>query len=133
MQQVRELPGKLLPLVPWALAAYALSFVAGGIYYLEQRVQHIRDHFPNRAMLARLTGYAALFIGLLAAISVAAHLVRPDGDHHLAALVAAGAGVPFWVSRLYAEPTVVRRLRDSLLALICLSFAGLVAWWVGTP
>jgi hypothetical protein len=126
---MRELPARLLPFVPWALVAYALSFVAGGIYYLEQRVRRIRDQFPNRALVARLTGYAALTIGLLAAVSVAGYLLRPHSDHYLGAVVAAGAG--FWVSRLYAEPTIAHRLRDSLLALICLSFTGLVAWWVG--
>jgi hypothetical protein len=129
---MRELPAKLVPFVPWTLAVYALCFVAGGIYYLEQRVRHIRDQFPRRALVARLTGYAALFIGLLAAVSVASYLVRPGSSHHLGALVAAGAGVAFWVSRLYAEPTIVHRLRDSLFALICLSFTGLVAWWVST-
>jgi hypothetical protein len=132
MRRMRELPAKLIPFVPWALAAYALCFVAGGIYYLEQRVRHIRDQFPGRAIVARLTGYAALFIGLLAAVSVTSYLVRPGSSHYLGALVAAGAGVAFWVSRLYAEPTIVQRLRDSLFALVCLSFTGLVAWWVST-
>jgi hypothetical protein len=129
---MHELPARILPFVPWTLAAYALCFVAGGIYYLEQRVRHIRDQFPSRTAIARITGYAALAIGLLAAVSVAGYIVRPHSDHYLGALVATGAGVAFWVSRLYAEPTVVHQLRDSLLALICLSFTGLVALWVGS-
>lgn len=128
---MRELPARLLPFVPWALAAYALCFVAGGVYYLDQRVRHIRDQFPSRTAIARLTGFAALAIGLLAAVSVAGYLVRPHGEHYLGAPVAAGAGVVFWVSRFYAAPTVAHRLRDGLLVLICLSFTGLVLLWIG--
>ena len=116
-----ELPAKLLPFVPWTLIAYALAFVAGGIYYLEQRVTRVRDQFPRRALFARLTGYAALAIGLLTAVSIVGHLIHPEGDHRLGALVAVSGGVVF---------TVVHRVRDALLALVCVSVAGLTVWWV---
>ena len=125
-----ELPAKLLPFVPWTLIAYAFAFVAGGIYYLEQRVTRVRDQFPRRALFARLTGYAALAIGLLTAVSIVGHLIHPEGDHRLGALVAVSGGVVFWIHRLSAELTVVHRVRDALLALVCVSVAGLTVWWV---
>lgn len=125
-----EVPAKLLPFVPWILIVYALTFVAGGIYYLEQRVARVRDQFPRRALFARLTGCAALAIGLLTAVSIGEHLIHPEGDHYLGALVAVSAGVAFWIHRLSAELTVVHRIRDILLALACLSLTGLTAWWV---
>jgi len=121
---------KLPPFVPWILIVYALTFVAGGIYYLEQRVTRVRDQFPRRALFARLTGYAALAIGLLTAISIGGHLIHPEGDHRLGALVAVSAGVVFWIHRLSAELTVVHRVRDALLALVCVSVAGLTVWWI---
>ena len=125
-----EVPAKLLPFVPWILIVYALTFVAGGIYYLEQRVARVRDQFPRRALFARLTGYAALAIGLLTAVSIGGHLIHPEGDHRLGALVAVSAGVVFWIHRLSAELTGVHRIRDILLALACSSLTGLTAWWV---
>jgi hypothetical protein len=125
-----EVPAKLLPFVPWMLIVYALTFVAGGMYYLEQRVTRVRDQFPRRALFARLTGYAALAIGLLTAVSIGGHLIHPEGDHHLGALVAVSAGVAFWIHRLSAEITVAHRIRDALLALVCVSVAGLTVWWI---
>ncbi len=125
-----ELLAGLLPLVPWTVIVYALTFVAGGIYSLEQRVARVRDQFPGRALSAQLSGVAALAIGFLAAVSIGAHLIRPDGDYHLGALVAVGAGVAFWIHRLSTDLTAVHRIRDALLAVVCASMAALVAWWI---
>jgi hypothetical protein len=117
-------------LAPSALALYALAFIAGGIYYLEQRVARIRDQFPKRGPIARLTGWAALAIGLLAALSVGGHLVLSSGDYRLGALVAAVAGVAFWVHHLYLDLITLERIRDALLALICVALAALIYTWV---
>ena len=56
-------------IVPAMLGVYALAFIAGGIYYLEQRAARMRDLFPKYGPLAQLIGWTALGIGLLAAIS----------------------------------------------------------------
>lgn len=120
----------LAVLVPGTLAVYALTFIAGGIYYLEQRVARIRDQFPRRGMIARLTGYAALAIGLLAALSVGGHLVLSTDDYRLGALVAVVAGVAFWVHHLYIDLVLLERIRDTLLALICVALAALTYSWI---
>lgn len=125
-----ELPVGLLPLVPWMVIAYALAFVAGGIYSLEQRVARVRDQFPSRAPLARLTGYAALAIGFLAAVSIGGHLIRPDTDYHLGALVATSAGVAFWIHHLSGEHVALYRIRDALLAAVCACVTALTVWWI---
>lgn len=119
-------------LVPALLGVYALAFVAGGVYYLEQRVARIRDQFPRRGPIARLTGYAALGIGLLAAMAIGGHALNRGTQFQLAALVATASGVGFWVTRIHVEMTAVSRIRAGLLALLCLALTVLTAWWV-TP
>jgi hypothetical protein len=121
---------RLLPLVPWIVVVYALTFFAGGIYSLEQRVAHVRTRFPGRAPFAQLSAYAALAIGVLAAVSIGGHLVHPEGDCSLGALVAVGAGMAFWIQRLSAELTAVHRIRDALLAAACASLVALTACWI---
>lgn len=125
-----KLLDRVLPFVPWVVVVYALTFIAGGIYALEQRVGRVRTRLPSRALLARLTGYAALGIGFLAGVSIGAHLIHPNEDYQLAALVAMSAGVGFWVSRLSAELTAAHRIRDALLALVCVFAAALTAYWI---
>lgn len=125
-----ELLVGLLPFVPWIDTLYALAFVAGGIYSLEQRVARVREQFPSRAPLARLTGYTALAIGFLTILSIVGHLVYPDRNYYLGALVAAAAGVAFWICRVSAEQVAVYRIRDALLAAICACVTGLTVWWV---
>jgi hypothetical protein len=117
-------------LVPVLLGVYALAFVAGGVYYLEQRVARIRDQFPQRGAMARLVGYAALSIGVLAALSVAGHVWTREVQFRLAALVASLAGVGFWITRVHVEMTVASRVRAGLLALFCLALTMLVGWWM---
>jgi len=116
-----------------ALGVYALAFIAGGIYYLEQRVSRIRDQFPKRGPLARLVGYAALAIGLLAIVSVVGHLIAGGSHFRLGALVAVVAGVAFWVHHLYIDLTIGERIRDVLLSLLCIGLAVLTFWWVQAP
>jgi len=127
---VNEVLARMLPFVPWTLIIYALTFVAGGIYSLEQRVARVREQFPSRTPFARLTGYAALAIGLLAAVAIGGHLIYPEELYHFGALVSVSAGIAFWIHRLSAELTLVQRIRDALLALVCVFLAGLTARWI---
>jgi hypothetical protein len=117
-------------LVPVLLGFYALSFIAGGVYFLEQRVARIRDQFPKRGPMARLIGYSALSIGLLSALSLAGHLMSRGLPSRLAALVATGSGVGFWVIRIHVDMTLNARIRDALLALLCLMLTALTGWWM---
>ena len=115
------------------LGLYALAFIAGGVYYLEQRVSRIRDQFPEQGPLAVLTGIAALGIGVLMAIAVGAHLLGAgfaDFDFRMAALVAAVAGVGFWIYRMYLDRTPLGRIRDGSLAFICTAVVLVAIWWV---
>jgi hypothetical protein len=126
-----ELPPLPIPiLAPAILGLYALAFVAGGIFYLEQQVARIRDQFPKRGILARLTGYAALGIGILAALSVGGHLMGRGPKFSLGALTATMSGLAFWVVRIHGDPTILGRIRDGLLALVCAGLVVLTAWWV---
>ena len=39
-----DLVGQLTELlVPWLVGVYAVAFISGGVYYLEQRVARIRE------------------------------------------------------------------------------------------
>ena len=116
-------------LAPLSLGIYALAFIAGGIYYLEQRVARIRDQFPQRTALARLTGITALLIGLLMASSIAGYSVWGPGCI-AGAVVAVGAGVAFAVYHLYIDLTPRERIRDIVLALVCLGLMFLVINWI---
>jgi hypothetical protein len=116
-------------LVPVLLGVYALTFVARGVYYLEQRVTRIRDQFPRRGPLALLVGYAALGIGLLAAIAVGGHLFGQGTQFQLAALVATAAGVGFSITRIHVSMTTAGRIRAALLAILCLALTILTGWW----
>jgi hypothetical protein len=122
----------LTALVPVALGVYALAFIAGGIYYMEQRVARVRDQFPRRGVLLKIVGFAALGIGLLAAISLVGHFVFPAGDARMGALVAVVAGVAFWVHHLHIDLTLRERVRDSLLSLLCAGLSVLTYWWALT-
>ena len=119
-------------LVPVLLGIYALAFFAGGVYFLEQRVARIRDQFPGRGPLARLIAYASLAIGLLAAIAVSGHYLNRGAQYRWGALIATGAGVGFWIVRLHTEMTLGSRIRDALLALLCLALTLLTGWWTTT-
>jgi hypothetical protein len=119
-------------LVPVLLGVYALAFIAGGIHFLEQRVVRIRDQFPSYGPIARLIAYAALAIGLLAAIAVSGHYVNKGAQFRWAALVAVAAGVGFWIVRLHTEMTLGSRIRDVLLAILCLALTLLTGWWTTT-
>jgi hypothetical protein len=130
MTEILGLPVSIL--VPAALGIYALAFIAGGIYYLEQRVARIRDQFPKRGILARLVGYTALAIGLLTAFSIGGHLVTANGSFRLGALVAVAAGIAFWVHHLHIDLTASERIRDVLLSLVCAGLAIVTYWWVQT-
>ena len=128
-----DLPDLAIPIiVPAMLGFYALAFIAGGIYYLEQQVARIRDQFPERSVLARLTGYAALGIGILAALSVGGHFLGRGPEFGLGTLAATMSGVAFWVVRMHGDPTTLSRVRDGLLALICAMLVVLTGWWVAT-
>ena len=116
--------------VPALLGVYALAFVAGGVHYLEQRVARIRDQFPRRGPIATLIGYAALGIGLLAALAVAGHLLNKGAQFQWAALVATASGVSFWVTRVHIEMTTAGRIRAALLAILCLALTVLTACWI---
>jgi hypothetical protein len=120
-------------LVPVIQGVFALVFLAGGIYYLEQRVARIRDQFPTRGPLARLTGYAALGIGVLAAVATGGYLAKGDPSFRWGALVAATAGVAFWVFRIHVDLTPMKRVRDVALAFICAALAVLSRWWASFP
>jgi len=120
----------LAALIPGLLGLYALAFIAGGIYYLEQRVARIRDQFPRQGLLATLTGYAALGIGILTAISVGGYYLGRSAEFRMAALVATVAGVGFWVYHVYVDLTPISRIRDGALAFICATLAILAAWWI---
>jgi hypothetical protein len=122
----------LTTLVPGALSLYALAFIAGGVYYLEQRVSRIRDQFPERAIFARFTGYGALAIGLLAAVSMGGRLLYPSSVFHLGALVASAAGIAFWVHHLHIDLSALERVRDGLLALACIALTMSVYRWIQT-
>jgi hypothetical protein len=122
----------LIALVPGTLGLYALAFIAGGIYYLEQRVARIHDQFPERTLLARLTGFAALAIGALAALSVGGHLLYATNVFQLGALVAAATGIAFWVHHLHIDLTALERMRDGLLALACIALTLSVYQWIQT-
>ena len=129
MKEHFQVPVSLL--VPSVLGAFALTFIAGGIYYLEQRVSRIRDQFPKQGPLATLTGYAALSIGVLMAISVAGYFITSSSDFGMGALVASVAGFGFWVYRIYVDQTLLSRIRDGALAFICAALIVLTGWWVG--
>lgn len=117
-------------LVPALLGIYALAFVAGGVYILEQRVARIHDQFPRYGPITRLTGYAALSIGLLAALAVGGHVLNRGAQYQLAAWTATASGVGFWVTRIHIEMTAAGRIRAALLAILCLALTVLTAWWV---
>ena len=117
-------------LMPALLGIYALAFIAGGVYILEQRVARIRDQLPRYGPLIRLTGYAALCIGLLAALAVGGHVLDGGAQYQLAAWTATASGLGFWVTRIHIEMTVAGRIRAALLAILCLALTALTAWWV---
>jgi hypothetical protein len=119
-------------IVPAMLGVYALAFIAGGIYYLEQQAARLRDLFPRYGPLATLIGWTALGIGLLAALSVGGQLLAQGATYGHGALVATGAGVGFWILRIHVDPTRVSRIRDTLLALLCALLTVLTAWWTTT-
>lgn len=114
------------------LGVYALAFLAGGIYYLEQCVASIRDQFPGRTLLARLTGLAALGIGLLASISIGGYLLYRSGECRLGVLVATVAGICFWVYRMHFDLTPAKRIRNGLLTLACVALSVLTRLWMRT-
>ena len=118
-------------LIPGVLGVYALAFLAGGIHYLEQRVARIHDQFPKRTFLARLTGLAALGIGLLASISIGGVVLSRAPEYRLGALVATVAGVAFWVYRMHFDLTSANRVRSGLLAFVCLALSVLTRLWIG--
>lgn len=117
-------------LMPWLLSAYAVAFLSGAVYYLEQRVARIRDQFPRRTPLARLYGVSALAIGTLGAASVVGHLVLSNNSARLAALVAVGAGVAFWLHRLRTGLGIGERIRAAALALVCAVLVLIAVHWV---
>jgi hypothetical protein len=117
-------------LIPGVLGVYALAFLAGGIHYLEQRVARIRDQFPRRALLARLTGLAALGIGLLASISIGGYVLDRAPEYRLGALAATVAGVGFWVYRMHFDLSSANRVRNGLLALVCVALSVLTRLWI---
>jgi hypothetical protein len=126
MQFIRTAP----VLVPALLGLYALAFVAGGVYYLEQRVARIRDQFPERGPMAVLLGYTALGIGLLAAAAVAGQLVTQELQFQLAALVATASGVGYWITRIHFAMTTASRIRAALFAVFCGALTALTGWWL---
>lgn len=128
MTEILGLPVSII--VPSALGIYALAFIAGGIYYLEQRVARIRDQFPKRGILARMVGYTALAIGLLTAFSIGGHLITANSSFRLGALVAVVAGIAFWVHHLHIDLTTGERIRDVLLSLVCTGLTIVTHWWI---
>jgi len=119
-------------LITGMLGVYALAFLSGGIYYLEQRVERIRDQFPGRELLARLTGYASLGIGILAFVSIGGCFLSRDPDFRIGALVATMAGTGFWIYRIHFDLTLLSRMRDGVLAFVCAVLSVLISWWVKT-
>jgi hypothetical protein len=117
-------------LFPWFLGLYAIAFLSGGVYYLEQRVSRVRDQFPKRTLLARLFGFAALAIGVLAGASTVGHVVFPQSDARLGAAIAVGGGVAFWTHRLRTGLTPGERIRAGALALVCAILALLTLRWI---
>ena len=130
MTALPDLPASIV--LPFMLSIYALAFLAGGIYYLEQQVTRIRDLFPSKGPLARLVGYASLGIGLLAALAVGGHFLSGSPVFYRAALLATVSGVAFWVIRIYVDPTPGARIRDAIMALPCALLVLLTAWWITT-
>jgi len=119
-------------IVPAMLGTYALAYIAGGIYYLEQQASRLRDLFPNYGPLTALIGWTALGIGLLAAISIGGHLVNQDARFSYGALVSTAAGIGFWIVRIYVDPTRGSRIRAMLLTALCALLTLLTAWWTTT-
>jgi hypothetical protein len=128
MMDLSSIP--LSVLVPGVLGVYALAFLAGGIYYLEQRVARIRDQFPKQGPLARLIGYTALGIGVLAFLSIGGDLLNRGPDFRIGALVATVSGLGFWIARMHIDLTPISRIRDGLLAFACALLSVLTGWWI---
>jgi hypothetical protein len=114
------------------LGVYALAYIAGGIYYLEQQAARLRDLFPRYGPLVSLIGWAALAIGCLAALSIGGQLLNQGSRFAYGALVATASGISYWVIRIYVDPTRASRVRDTLLALLCALLTVLTAWWTTT-
>jgi hypothetical protein len=117
-------------IVPAMLAVYALAFIAGGIYYLEQQTARLRDLFPKIGPMVTLIGWTALGIGLLAMISIGGMLLGQGPRFGYGALLSTASGFSFWVIRIHVDPTRASRLRNSLLALLCALLTVLTAWWI---
>jgi hypothetical protein len=130
MIELNALPTAMI--VPAMLVVYALAFIAGGIYYLEQQAARLRDLFPKVGPLVALTGWTTLGIGLLAALSIGGLLLGHGPRFAYGALVSTAAGISFWVIRIHIDPTRASRLRDGLLALLCALLTVLAAWWTTT-
>ena len=130
MIDLTTLPTSII--VPAMLGIYALGFIAGGIYFLEQQAARLRDLFPRYGTLATLIGWTTLGIGLLAAISVGGQLLTQEARFGYGALIATASGISFCVIRIYVDPTRVSRIRDALLALLCALLTVLTAWWTTT-
>lgn len=130
MIDLSTLPTALI--VPSMLGIYALAFIAGGIYYLEQQAARLRDLFPRYGPLTALIGWTALGIGLLAATSIAGLGLGQGPRFGLGALVSTASGVSFWVIRIHVDPAPASRMRNALLALLCALLTVLTAWWTTT-
>jgi hypothetical protein len=130
MTDLASLPAALI--VPAMLGVYALAFIAGGIYYLEQQAARLRDLFPGLRFLSGLIGWTALGIGLLAALSLGGQLLSLGTRFGYGALAAMASGISFWMVRLHVDPTRSSRIRDALLALLCALLTVLTAWWTTT-
>jgi hypothetical protein len=128
MSDLLGLPAGLI--VNGMLGLYALAYLAGGIYYLEQRVARIRDQFPQRAPLAWLTGLASLGIGILSAAVALGHLLHPSPVYRLGVFVATLAGFAFWILRMNIDLTPLSRLRDGAMAFVCGALALIARWWM---
>jgi hypothetical protein len=130
MIDLEALPSALI--VPAFLGIYALAFIAGGIYYLEQQAARLRDLFPKLGPLAILIGWTALGIGLLTAVSIGGLLLGQGQRFGYGGLVSTAAGVSFWVIRIHLGPTRASRVKSTLLALLCAMLTLLTAWWTTT-
>jgi len=130
MIDLKALPTFLI--VPAMLGTYALAFIAGGIYYLEQQAGRLRDLFPKYGLLPNLIGWTALGIGLLAALSIGGVLAGQGSQFGYGALASTAAGLSFWVIRMHIDPTRASRIRNALLALLCGLLTLLTAWWTTT-
>jgi hypothetical protein len=119
-------------IVPAMLGIYALAFIAGGIYYLEQQAGRLRDLFPESGPLPSLIGWTALGIGLLAALSIGGVLLDQGAQFGYGTLTSTAAGLSFWVVRMHIDPTRASRIRNALLALLCALLTLLTAWWTTT-